>query len=165
MIVLIIVIWTLVAFPLAILVGKYLKSRNAEHVSLDIDQEDDADTKSVFEVDRTCDACSTPLEGENHHQIVDRAIDDSEADIRKNGGGTAMVADYCSEHCTGGCNRGCAETMGAGRESAISGRHDVDPDMGRADAGHSDESPDPSEKVFLRRGNSGIEEVRRPQGT
>ncbi len=60
----------------------------------------------------SCDTCDKPLTKETHHSIFVAFNDETERqEIRF--GGTAIVADYCPTHCTGGCQRGCTANMGA----------------------------------------------------
>lgn len=52
------------------------------------------------------------LEGEEilydvQHRVVERPGDELEADLSRNGGGTAFIADFCPNHCPGGCKREC----------------------------------------------------------
>lgn len=48
-----------------------------------------------------CDVCGEPVAMDVAHVLAD-VEPDSET-----GGGTAMVATYCAEHCPGGCKFGC----------------------------------------------------------
>ena len=45
--------------------------------------------------------CDTPAD---HRLVAD--FDDDEA-LGVEAGGTLMAADYCAEHCPGGCRKGC----------------------------------------------------------
>jgi hypothetical protein len=49
--------------------------------------------------------CGRQVAGDDWHIIVAFQDDDEELGIQ---GGTAMSADFCAEHCPGGCRQGCA---------------------------------------------------------
>lgn len=46
-----------------------------------------------------CDTCGQLVTMDDAHLLTDVEHD------RETGGGTAMVATYCADHCPGGCNR------------------------------------------------------------
>lgn len=52
-----------------------------------------------------CEICGTELHGRQLHEVIDAGVDDdgilSAQELM--GGGTAMVAEFCGEHCPGGC--------------------------------------------------------------
>jgi hypothetical protein len=48
-----------------------------------------------------CEVCGEPAV----HRIVSGSQDDAALGITE--GGTLMAADFCAEHCPGGCLRGC----------------------------------------------------------
>lgn len=48
-----------------------------------------------------CETCEAPAE----HRLVAASGDDEALGITD--GGTLMAADFCAEHCPGGCTLGC----------------------------------------------------------
>lgn len=48
-----------------------------------------------------CEVCGGPAD----HRIVSGSEDDDVLGIID--GGTMMAADFCAEHCVGGCRKGC----------------------------------------------------------
>lgn len=53
-----------------------------------------------------CERCGALVSGDALHTIVSISDDDRELGID---GSTAVSADFCAEHCPGGCRRGCAK--------------------------------------------------------
>lgn len=49
-----------------------------------------------------CEVCGEPAD----HRIVSGYDDDTALGMGESGG-TMMAADFCAEHCPGGCRRGC----------------------------------------------------------
>lgn len=49
--------------------------------------------------------CGRQLHGDDLHLVVALSSDDEALGIE--GGRTAVSADFCAEHCPGGCLRGC----------------------------------------------------------
>ena len=49
--------------------------------------------------------CGAEVSGDDLHVVVALADDDAKLGIE---GSTAMSADFCGEHCPGGCRLGCA---------------------------------------------------------
>lgn len=49
--------------------------------------------------------CGRVVFGEDWHLVVAESADDAALGIE--GGQTAMSADFCAEHCPGGCRLGC----------------------------------------------------------
>lgn len=54
--------------------------------------------------------CGKHVSGPDWHIVV--AIMDDDEDIGATYGQTAMSADFCSEHCPGGCRLGCVSVEG-----------------------------------------------------
>lgn len=53
--------------------------------------------------------CGRQVSGKHLHRVVALSSDDAALGIE--GGGTAMSADFCREHCPGGCTRGCVSSV------------------------------------------------------
>lgn len=49
--------------------------------------------------------CGKELHGDDLHLVVALSRDDAALGIE--GGRTAMSADFCAEHCPGGCSQSC----------------------------------------------------------
>lgn len=54
--------------------------------------------------------CGKVLTRAERHRVIDTG-DDERLEITA--GGTFMSADFCAEHCPGGCDRGCARIEAA----------------------------------------------------
>lgn len=52
-------------------------------------------------------SCGLYVEGDDLHRIVALSDDDAALGIE---GQTGMAADFCDEHCPGGCLHGCVES-------------------------------------------------------
>ena len=52
-----------------------------------------------------CEVCGDELHGPQLHEVIDADVDRDGALSAKElmGGGTAMVAEFCAEHCPGRC--------------------------------------------------------------
>ena len=50
-----------------------------------------------------CEVCGKPAD----HRLIAHATDDARLAGGAVMGGTIMAADYCAEHCPGGCLQGC----------------------------------------------------------
>lgn len=52
-----------------------------------------------------CEVCGIELRGPQLHEVIDAGVDDDGILTTSElmGGGTAMVAEFCAEHCPGGC--------------------------------------------------------------
>lgn len=53
--------------------------------------------------------CGKQVAGPNLHMVI--AHSDDDADLGITDGGTAMSADFCAEHCPGGCVLGCVPSQ------------------------------------------------------
>lgn len=54
--------------------------------------------------------CGKAVIGDDLHLVVALSDDDAALGIEA-GGQTAMSADFCDEHCPGGCVRGCVASV------------------------------------------------------
>ena len=68
---------------------------------------------ATVDVDRRhgwCEVCGIELHGPQLHEVTDADVDDdgilTTGELM--GGGTAMTAEFCGEHCPGGCRDGHA---------------------------------------------------------
>ena len=52
-----------------------------------------------------CEICGLELRGAQLHEVIDAGVDDDGVLSAQElmGGGTAMVAEFCAEHCPGTC--------------------------------------------------------------
>lgn len=82
----------------------------------------------------SCDRCAVPLTTDTHHKIWEAQNDEQEKQFSS--GGTAMVADFCPEHCEGECDRGC-EKRGPqlGDNVTFLRRSDLHPELGNSSTG------------------------------
>lgn len=64
----------------------------------------------VIEAVEECETCGAELRGDDVHAIVAH-FDDAALGL-DGSGGTMGRADFCAEHCPGGCARGCATLTG-----------------------------------------------------
>lgn len=77
------------------------------HIVRLLDQPRDA-SRAPADDDRRhgwCEVCGIELRGAQLHEVIDAGVDDdgilSAQELM--GGGTAMVAEFCAEHCPGTC--------------------------------------------------------------
>lgn len=49
--------------------------------------------------------CGAEVSGDQLHTVIAAPEDDD--DLGVGAGGTFMAADFCPEHCPGGCRQGC----------------------------------------------------------
>lgn len=53
--------------------------------------------------------CGKEVAGPNLHMVI--ALSDDDASLGIKDGQTAMSADFCAEHCPGGCTQGCVASV------------------------------------------------------